>query len=87
MADAAGESGEEMEIVTRRKKANTVLGRTGTFWQGDYFDTYMRDEAHYRQTVRYIENNPTKARLVRAPEEWRWSSARYRGERGRWCRS
>ena len=64
------------------KQANKILGRTGMFWQGEYYDTYMRDEEHFRKTVRYIENNPTKARLVRAPEDWVWSSARYRGEPG-----
>jgi hypothetical protein len=53
-----------------------------TFWEEDYFDRYLRDDEHYRRVVRYIENNPTKARLVKAPEDWPWSSARYRGEPG-----
>ncbi len=53
-----------------------------TFWEEDYFDRYLRDDEHYRRVVRYIENNSTKAGLVRAPEAWAWSSARYRGEPG-----
>ena len=61
-------------------EANKLLGQTGdTFWQAGYFDRYIRDREHYRRTVRYIENNPVKAGLVRVPEEWPWSSARYRG--------
>ena len=56
-------------------RANKVLGRTGAFWQREYFDRYMRDEEHLRKSVRYIENNPVKARLARTPEEWPWSSA------------
>ena len=62
------------------KKANHILGRTGTFWQAEYFDRYIRDEEHLRKVIRYIENNPVNARLVRAPEEWLWGSAKHRSE-------
>jgi len=37
------------------------------------------------KTVRYIENNPTKAKLVLVPKEWGRSSARFRDEHGRIC--
>lgn len=61
-------------------EANKILGTTGgAFWQADYFDRYIRDQEHYRKVVRYIENNPVKAGLVREPSHWPWSSARYRG--------
>jgi REP element-mobilizing transposase RayT len=53
-----------------------------TFWEEDYFDRYLRDDDHYRRVVRYIENNPNKAGLVKSPTDWLWSSARYRGELG-----
>jgi REP element-mobilizing transposase RayT len=59
-------------------KANKLLGRTGGFWQLDYWDTYMRNEAQKLKAVRYIEANPVKARLCRAPEAWPFSSARFR---------
>ena len=62
--------------------ANKLLGREGAFWVEDYFDMFMRDEAHERQTIRYIESNPTKAKLVLDPKDWPWSSARLRDERG-----
>ena len=58
--------------------ANARLGRSGPFWHADYFDRYMRDEAHLAQTVDYVENNPVKAGLARLPGDWRWSSARFR---------
>ena len=64
------------------KLANSLLGRHGAFWAEDYFDRYIRDAAHFRRVVRYIENNPVKAHLVRTPEEWAWSSARHRGAPG-----
>jgi REP element-mobilizing transposase RayT len=60
--------------------ANKMLGQVReTFWQADYFDRYIRDQEHYRKVVRYIENNPVKAGLVREPAQWPWSSAGYRG--------
>jgi len=63
--------------------ANQLLGRRGAFWSLDYFDVYMRDTTHERKAVRYIENNPAKAKLVLKPEDWPWSSARFRDEFGR----
>lgn len=62
---------------------NKLIGKQGAFWAEDYFDTYMRDFAHESNTVRYIENNPTKAKLVLDPKVWPWSSARFRDEFGK----
>lgn len=64
------------------RQANRILGRTGAFWELEYWDTWMRDEKHTLRTIRYIEANPVKARLVRDPRDWPWSSARFRDEFG-----
>jgi REP element-mobilizing transposase RayT len=64
------------------KARRDKLSPPRTFWEEDYFDRYLRDEEHYRRVVRYIESNPTKAGLAKSPEEWAWSSARFRGEPG-----
>lgn len=56
------------------KSANRHLGREGKFWQVDYFDRVMRDEAHFAATVDYIHWNPVKAGLCAKPEDWPWSS-------------
>jgi len=58
--------------------ANKLLGRSGDFWQEDYWDTFMRSEEQTRKAISYIEHNPVKAKLCRAPEEWPFSSARFR---------
>lgn len=58
-----------------------LLGSTGTIWQPDYFDRHIRDREHFDRAVRYIEHNPVKPGLVAAPEEWPWSSARWRKDR------
>jgi len=59
-------------------KANRILKRTGEFWMEEYFDRYIRNQEHFKRTVRYIENNPVKARLCKTPEEWPYSSAWFR---------
>jgi REP element-mobilizing transposase RayT len=64
------------------KEANKLLAREGTFWEHDFFDRYIRDEEDFRQVVRYIENKPVKAGLVRMAAEWPWSSAHYRIQEG-----
>jgi REP element-mobilizing transposase RayT len=63
--------------------ANRVIGKQGAFWAEEYFDVFMRDAEHERRTVRYIENNPVKAKLATEPRGWPWSSARLRDEFGR----
>lgn len=65
------------------RRINGVLGRRGKLWQDDYWDRYIRDEAHYRKVVHDIEWNPVKAGLVKAPEQWPFSSARFRDEYNR----
>ena len=59
-------------------KANRILGRSGSFWQREYWDTFMRDEKQERRAVRYIEANPVKAKLCPVAEDWKFSSARFR---------
>lgn len=56
--------------------ANRLSGNSGSFWQADYWDTYMRDPEHEERTIRYIRNNPVKAGLVKAWEEWPWTFVR-----------
>jgi REP element-mobilizing transposase RayT len=60
---------------TSARAANRVLGRSGTLWQEDYWDRFMRDEEHFRKAQHYIEWNPVKAHLVPQPEQWAFGSA------------
>jgi REP element-mobilizing transposase RayT len=56
--------------------ANQILGRTGTrFWQDESFDHWIRSAEELWSLIEYVENNPLKAGLVEAREQWRWSSA------------
>ena len=57
------------------KEVNRQLGRSGKFWQEDYYDRWIRDQRHFDKIVSYIEWNPVKAQLCRDPVLWSWSSA------------
>jgi REP element-mobilizing transposase RayT len=61
-------------------QANLHLGRTGSFWQRESYDHWVRDRKEFDKIVAYIENNPVKAGIVSGPEEFRWSSAYRRRE-------
>jgi len=54
------------------KEANRILGRTGDFWQPEYYDHLIRDEAEFVHAVRYVVDNPAEAGLVDWP--WVWAS-------------
>jgi len=45
-------------------EANRILGRSGQFWQEDYFDRFIRDTIHFESARRYIRENPVTAGLV-----------------------
>ncbi len=58
------------------RECNKLLSRTGEhFWQDESFDHAVRNEDEFWRIKRYIENNPVKAGLVKAKEQWSWSSA------------
>src|SRR5205823_4882774 len=46
------------------RQINKLVGRSGSFWQRDYFDRLVRDEKHFANCVRYIRRNPEKANLA-----------------------
>jgi putative transposase len=50
-------------------------GWRGHLWQGR-FASYVMDERYLLACARYVEMNPVRAKLVKHPAEWRWSSAR-----------
>ncbi len=52
---------------------NLELGRSGKFWQKEYYDHYVRDEKELHNIVRYIVRNPFNAGLAEQPKDWRWT--------------
>jgi putative transposase len=57
---------------------NKRKARAGALWRREYFDRFMRSPEQFEWTVTYVENNPVTAKLVERPEQWRFSSARWR---------
>jgi len=73
--------GENLKTIRTRlkkltaRKINKIVGRKGKLWMNEGFDHWIRTQQEFDKTVRYIENNPIKAGLVKNPEDWEWSSA------------
>ena len=53
---------------------NRLHRRSGHLWQNRFYSCAM-DEAHFFEGMRYVECNPVRARMVRAPWRYPWSSA------------
>ena len=59
------------------KEADRILRAHGTFWQREYYDRLLRDEAEFDRAVKYVVENPTKAGL----KDWKWLWVRGQGAR------
>ncbi|MFW6107011.1 MAG: transposase [bacterium] len=64
--------GEAHRRYTRR--INFREGWRGHLWQ-ERFASFPMDEVWLMRAARYIELNPVRAKLSRAPWRWKWSSA------------
>jgi putative transposase len=53
---------------------NRAHGRSGHLWQNRFYSCPLEGE-HELTAVRYAERNPVRARLVRLPWRYAWSSA------------
>ena len=53
---------------------NAKYGTVGHAWQGR-FKSFPMDESHCRNAIRYVENNPVRAGMVKRAEDYLWSSA------------
>lgn len=63
--------GEQYVEYFNRKHA-----RIGTLWTGRYRAIPIASEPYWLTCLRYIEQNPVRANLVRSAGEYRWSSYR-----------
>jgi REP element-mobilizing transposase RayT len=53
---------------------NRLLGRSGRFWRGEFFDHWMRNKGQAARTVEYLHSNPVRRELVKSPEDYQYSS-------------
>jgi len=52
--------------------------RTGTLWEGKFKSSPISMDHYLLACSRYIEMNPVRARIVKDPEDYIWSSCRYK---------
>jgi putative transposase len=57
---------------------NKKYNRTGTLWENRFRSFLIGKERYFIRCLRYIETNPVRANLVKAPESYQWSSYNYR---------
>ena len=54
---------------------NRKYNRSGRLWQNRFFSSVVEKEPYLWAVMRYIEQNPVRARLVKRSEDYEWSSA------------
>jgi len=77
----------ELKEITQGIKGYTAYQINGlqkargrVLWQDESYDHWARDEDEMLRIIQYIENNPVVAHLCKRPEDWPWSSARFRND-------
>jgi putative transposase len=53
---------------------NKKIKTKGHLWQGRFYSCVL-DEPHLLMAAKYIERNPVRAKIVKKPWQWNWSSA------------
>ncbi len=56
--------------------SNRRHGRVGHLFQGRFKGILVDKDAYLLELSRYVVLNPVRAKMVRSPERWRWSSYR-----------
>ncbi len=56
------------------RQLNERHGKFGSLFAERYSDVVIRSDEHFVKALRYVALNPVRARIVRRPEHWRWSS-------------
>ena len=77
-APSAGALSGLMQDMGRRyvQYVNRTYRRSGGLWEGRYKSSYVQSERYLLACMRYVELNPVRAKMVKAPGEYRWSSYR-----------
>ncbi len=66
--------GERLDAIVKSwksfsaRRVNSLLARTGAFWQREYYDHLIRDEDELEKAIEYTLMNPLRAGL----KNWPW---------------
>ena len=68
--------GRMVQYVGRRyvPYINHTYGRSGTLWEGRYKASLVQDDVYLLACMRYIEQNPVRANMVKTAAAFPWSS-------------
>lgn len=58
----------------RQRRTKTKSVGEGHLYQGAYKSFPIETDFHLTTTIRYVEQNPLRAKLVIGAEDWQWSS-------------
>jgi putative transposase len=78
--EESGTISELMKRLAGRQSAlvNKLEKRTGSLWDGRYKASPIQRDEYLLSCIRYVEMNPVRAKLVKGPRQYRWSSYRER---------
>jgi len=62
--------------LTFTQHINRKYRRTGRLWECRFHSALVDTDAYFLTVCRYIERNPTRAKMVNKPTEYPWSSAK-----------
>lgn len=62
------------------QKFNKKYGRSGHLFQGRFKALVVEKDSYLKELCRYVVLNPVRAKMVKHPKDWKWSS--YRGTVG-----
>jgi len=57
---------------------NEVYEKVGHLWQGRFKSKIIVKDRYLIDCINYVEQNPVRASIVRAPQEYKWSSYKER---------
>lgn len=72
-----GDLGRAMQwlMTSQVRRHHKRHGTEGHLWQGRYKSFAIQNDGHLLTVLRYVEQNPLRAKLVKRAEGWPWSSA------------
>jgi REP element-mobilizing transposase RayT len=74
---------ENLSLIARQINSkyaqyfNREYKRIGPLWQGKFKNIYVYDENYLYILIRYIEQNPIKAKIVKKIGKYRWSASSF----------
>ena len=74
--------GNMMQSLGRKyvQHINHTYKRTGTLWEGRFRSSLVSKDEYLLACCRYIESNPVRAKMVKDPRDYPWSSFGFRAE-------